>query len=176
MLYRHATLKEARKIMEILIDFTSASRTEINKENSDIYFFNTPTPSQSFLEKSMGFRIGNFPTKYLGIQLNDQQNRVANWKTLMGKIQWKMQNWTFKMLNIQSRIILLKSVLQSILIYQLTSQATPKTVCQKMVDMFKKFLWQGPSMATKWALLSWSWLNKSLKEGGLGLRDPYILN
>jgi len=31
-------------------------------------------------------------------------------------------------------------------------------------------------MKKKWALLSWYWLSKPLKVGGLGLRDPYILN
>jgi len=46
MLYGQTTLKEARKIMEILTEFTSISGTEINKEKSDIYFFNTPAPSK----------------------------------------------------------------------------------------------------------------------------------
>jgi len=66
IMYGQASLKEARKIMEILSDFTSTSGTEINKDKSDIFFFNTTTPSQV-----MGFRIGNFAMKYLGIQLND---------------------------------------------------------------------------------------------------------
>ena len=46
----------------------------------------------------------------------------------------------------------------------------------KMVEIFKKFLWQGTNKAKKWVLLSWKWLSKTLTEGGLGLRDPYILN
>lgn len=60
-------LKEAKKIMEILTNFTSASGTKINKDKSDLYFFNTPVPSQGFLARSMGFKIGNFSTKYLSI-------------------------------------------------------------------------------------------------------------
>ena len=114
MMYGQASLKEARGLMEVLTDFTSASGMEINKEKFDIFFFNTTKPSQAFLAGIMGFRIGNFPTKYLGIQLNDQQNRVANWKPLLAKIQGKMQNWTFRSLNMLSRVILLRSMLQSI--------------------------------------------------------------
>lgn len=87
-----------------------------------------------------------------------------------------MKNWTLRTLNIPRGIILLKSLLQSIPIYRLTSQATPKIVCLKMVDMFKKFLWQGPNTKKKWALLSWSWLGRFIKGGGLGLHVPYILN
>jgi len=41
---------------------------------------------------------------------------------------------------------------------------------------FKNFIWQGTSKKKKWALLSWTWLSKSVTKGGLGLRDPYILN
>jgi len=149
MLYGQETLKEAKKIMEILTEFIGASGTEISKEKYEISFFNTQASSQAFLVRTMGFRVGKFPTKYLGILLNDKKNRVANWVTLMGKIQRRMQNWTFKVLNIPSCIILLKSVLQSISIYQLPSQDTPKTNCQKMVDMFKKFLWQGSSKIKK---------------------------
>lgn len=58
----------------------------------------------------------------------------------------------------------------------MTSQAIPKTICQKMVEIFKILLWQGTKKAKKWVLLSWKWLSKTLTEGGLGLRDPYILN
>lgn len=71
--------------------------------------------------------------------------------------------------------MLLKSVLQAIPIYRMDNQDIPKTICQKMVEIFKKFLWQGTSKTRKWALLSWKWLSNSVTEWGLGLRDPYIL-
>ena len=92
--------------------------------------------SQSFLARTMGFRARKFPTKYLGIQLCEKQNKIANWEGLMGKIQKRMDNWTFRALNTLSCIILLKSVFQSIPIDQMTSQAIPKTICQKMVEIF----------------------------------------
>lgn len=118
--------------------------------------------SQSFLARTMGFRIGKFPTKYLGVQLSDKQNRIANWGGLIGRSQKRMDNWIFRTLNIPSRLILLKSVLQSMPIYQMASKAIPKTICQKMVDIFKKFLWQGINKTKKWAVFSWKWLSKSL--------------
>ncbi len=41
MMFRQATLKEARALMEILKDFTSTSRIKINKDKSGIFFFKT---------------------------------------------------------------------------------------------------------------------------------------
>lgn len=176
MMYSQANLKEAKKLVEILAEFTNPSGTEVNKDKTEIIFFNTPMVAQAFLARTMGFRIGKLPTKYLGVQMSDKQNKIVNWKGLIGKIQKRMDNWTFRTLNIPSRLIPLKSVLQAMPIYQMASQAIPKTICQKMVEIFKKFLWQGTSKTKKWALFSWTWLSKSVIEGGLGLRDPYILN
>jgi len=64
-MFGQATLKKARALMEILNDFTSTSRTEINKDKSDTFFFNTTIPSQAFLSIIMGFRIGNIPFEIL---------------------------------------------------------------------------------------------------------------
>jgi len=79
-------------------------------------------------------------------------------------------------LNIASRIVLLKSVLQSIPIYPLSIKATSKGVCTKLKEIFGKFLWEGPKQQRKWALVSWKNLVKRKEEGGLGIRDPEMLN
>lgn len=67
--------------MEILTKFTGVSRKEISKEKSEIHFFNTQASYQAFLARTMEFRVGKFPTKYLGILLNDKKNKFANWGT-----------------------------------------------------------------------------------------------
>ena len=41
MMFGQETLKETRALIEILDDFMSASGMEINKDKSDILFFNT---------------------------------------------------------------------------------------------------------------------------------------
>jgi len=54
--------------------------------------------------------------------------------------------------------------------------AAPKGVCTKMIEIYRKFLWGGPKQQKKWALCSWNNLTKPKEKGGLGLRDPSILN
>lgn len=77
-----------------------------------------------------------------------------------------MENWTHRSLNAPSQIILLKAVLQAIPNYQLSCQAIPKTANQKLVTLFKNFLWQGTSKTKKLALISWEWLSRLSKDGG----------
>ena len=79
-------------------------------------------------------------------------------------------------MNISSRIVLLKLVLQSIPIYPLSIRVAPKGVCTKLKEIFGKFVWGGPKQQRKWALVSWKNLVKRKEEGGLGIRDPEMLN
>ena len=58
MMYSQANLKESKKLGEILSEFTKASRTEVNKEKTEIFFFNMPRVSQAFLARTLGFKIG----------------------------------------------------------------------------------------------------------------------
>jgi len=58
MMYSQANLKEAKKLGEILTEFTKASGTKVNKEKTEIFFFNTPRVGQTFLARIMGFKIG----------------------------------------------------------------------------------------------------------------------
>ena len=72
MMYSRTNLKEAKKLVEILAEFTNTSGTEVNKDNTEIFFFNTPMVAQGFLARTMGLITGNFRTKYLGVQLSDK--------------------------------------------------------------------------------------------------------
>ena len=67
-------------------------------------------------------------------------------------------------------------MLQALPIYQPSGRACPKGICTQLIDIFKKFLWQGAQANRKWALLSWDKLQRSKAAGGLGLRDPFIVN
>jgi len=66
---------------------------------------------------------------------------MKNWQNIIEKIKKKLESWSFGSLNIASRIVLLKSVLQSIPIYALSIMAAPKEVCTKMKEIFGKFIW-----------------------------------
>ena len=115
----------------------------INKGKSNVFFFNTASQSKRFLTRTLGFTLGVFPSKYLGMPFSENVVRSSSWKALLNRIQKLMLNWSFRALNLPSRVILLRAVLQALPIYQLSGMACPKKTCDDLLSMFKKFLWQG---------------------------------
>lgn len=88
----------------------------------------------------------------------------------------RIENWSFRTLNLAARVVLLKSTIQAISIYPLLVMAEPKGICNKLIEIYRKFLWGGPKKQKKWALCPWDSLTKPKEKGGLGLRDPSVLN
>lgn len=111
MLFYHVSLREARKIKEILQDFMMALGTLINNEKSNILFFNTTRSIQYFLAHMLGFGIGTLRMKYLGVPLAYNYLNTSYWQDLLVKIQSKHGGWAFCALNVVGRTVLLKVVL-----------------------------------------------------------------
>jgi hypothetical protein len=65
-----------------------------------------------------------------------------------------MDNWAFRSLNLAGRVILVKSVLQTIPFYRLSTLMTPKFVLRRIRNNQRSFLWGSSKDEKKWALVS----------------------
>eukprot|EP00253_Pinus_taeda_P014726 PITA_14726 len=118
-----------------------------------------------------------------GLEINKDKSRVfifnsveQNWQGILDKLSNKVANWAFRSLNISSRIVLAKSVLQAIPVYPLSIMTAPIGICAKIREIIRNFIWRGVDQKKKWALVSWGQLTERKEKGGLGLRDPETLN
>eukprot|EP00253_Pinus_taeda_P025949 PITA_25949 len=176
MLFCKATVKEVKGIKRIMDIFMEDLCMEVNKEKYCTFVFNTLESVKSHLTRTLGFRQGELPTKYLGDQIDFHRTRMVNWLQVIEKNKNKMAGWAFKTMNIAGCIVLVKSVLQAIPIYPLSIIEAPKGACSKIKELYNKFIWGVPNQQRKWALVSRKHLSKRKEEGGLGLRDPEMLN
>lgn len=176
MIYCKVSLKEVKQVRRILEVFMQAFGMEINKEKSRTFFFNTLESIKNHLTRTLGYRKGELPTKYVGTMLDSLSLKIVNWRSTIEKIKNRLENWSFRALNFVARVVLLRSTLQAIPIYPLLVMAAPKGVCTKMIEIYRKFLWGGPKQQKKWDLCSWNSLTKPKENGGLGLRDLSTLN
>lgn len=100
MLFCEPTIKEAKGIKRILDLFMEASGMEVNKDKSCTFVFNTLESVKSHLTRTLGFRQGELPTKYLGNQIDIHPTRMVNWQQVIEKLKNKMASWSFRTLNI----------------------------------------------------------------------------
>jgi hypothetical protein len=122
------TIREANSLLEILQTFSDASGLDYNKDKSKIFFFNTPPQIQQHIFEIIGFRRSSLPSKYLGLPLIDNALWNSSWEHLLSSFSKRLSSWTFRALNLPSRLILLKSVLQALSIYAFSMLAAPKFV------------------------------------------------
>jgi hypothetical protein len=100
----------------------------------------------------------------------------TSWEHLLSSFSKRISLWTYRALNFPSRLILLNAVLQALPIYTFSALAAPNFVLTTIRNLQRNFLWQGLNTGKNIALISWEKLCKPKTQGGLGIRDPSIMN
>ena len=119
---------KARAIKNMMEAFKRASGLEVNKDKSQIYYFNTPPITRWNINRILEFSKGSLPTKYLGAPLLEGKATQRKWKELVDKMSSKLNNWMHRALNFSSRLTLVKAVLQAMSYYVLSVLSAPKVV------------------------------------------------
>jgi hypothetical protein len=169
-------VKEAKSYKRILEYFGEASGAEINHSKSMIFFFNTNPAIQRNLTNILGFEWKTLPTKYLGVPLTDKVYKLSTWEGVINMLTERVKNRTYRSLNLASRLILTKTVLQTIPTYMMSFFPTPQGILHKIKSIKRDFLWRGAETKKKWALVAWEKVCMPKRKGGLGLQDPQTTN
>eukprot|EP00253_Pinus_taeda_P011523 PITA_11523 len=172
MLFWHPSVQEARLFKDILSTFSDASGALINRVKSQIFFFNTPVSTQRSISHILGFTIASLPSKYLGAPMIASALKHSSWRDLLEKLEAKLFLWTHRSLNMASRVVLIKSILQSMPLYLFSLLAAPKWVLKAIKNLQRNFLWGSSGHNQKWALVKWEKVCLPKKAGGIGIRDP----
>eukprot|EP00253_Pinus_taeda_P026720 PITA_26720 len=172
MLYGYPSVQEASHLKSLLNDFSAASGTQVNCSKSQIFFFHTPPVVKSAVSRILGFRTASLPSTYLGAPLTASALKQPAWRILLEKLESKLSLWTLRSLNLASRVVLIKSVLQAMPLYLFSILAAPKWVLKRLRNLQRDFLWGSSETNRKWALVKWDTVCRPKIKGGIGLRDP----
>eukprot|EP00253_Pinus_taeda_P033170 PITA_33170 len=176
MLYGHPSVQESLLFRDILSSFSDASDALINRVKSQIFFFNTPVSTQRSIARILGFTIASLPSKYLGAPMIASALKHSSWRDLLEKLEAKLFLWTHGSLNMASRVVLIKAILQSMPLYLFSLLAVPKWVVKAIRNLQRNFLWGSSGHNKKWALVKWEKVCLPKKSGGIGIRDPQHSN
>jgi len=171
-----STVREALRILCILQTFYEASGMDINREKSQIFFFNTSIPVQLHITNILGFTHSSLPSKYPGIPVINKALQNSSWEGLLSSLVKRLFSWNFCSLNLPSCLILLKSILQALPIYSFSALVAPRFILIAIKNLQRNFLWKGAKNDQKIALISWEKICKPKLKEVLGSWDPTILN
>nr|GEY34484.1 RNA-directed DNA polymerase, eukaryota [Tanacetum cinerariifolium] len=126
-------------IMHTLRCFSLLSGLSINLKK--IQLLGVGIPDSHILEAAtlIGCSIFHTPFKYLGIMVGENMSSIWAWDETVNKLKLRLSSWKLKTLSIGGRLTLLKSVLRSTPIYNMSLFKVPKAVLKSMESIRRNF-------------------------------------
>ncbi|GJY64730.1 RNA-directed DNA polymerase, eukaryota [Tanacetum coccineum] len=163
-------------IMNILRCFSLLSGLSINVKKSQLLGIGISYSIVFEAAKSLGCSIMKTPFKYLGIPVGGNMSLIKAWDESIVKLKRRLSKWKLKTLSIGGRLTLLKSVLGSTPIYNMSLFKVPKSVLHSMESLRRNFFNGIQEGDKKIAWVKWPMVLASKKHGGLGVSSFYALN
>ncbi|KAL0906850.1 hypothetical protein M5K25_025378 [Dendrobium thyrsiflorum] len=155
-----------------LSTFENYSGLSISKDKSGFFVGKSVSHVRiSRIQNKSGFKQISLPMMYLGTPLYKGKHKNLLFNDIFTNIQKKLFHWSSNLLSYGGRLVLIKSVLNSIPIFICHTIFPTKSVCTRMDRLINKFFW-GSKLNS--ATIHWSAWNKicgPFEEGGLGCKS-----
>ncbi|KAF7831607.1 putative RNA-directed DNA polymerase [Senna tora] len=166
-----STIKNALEMYGTLVGH------QINYDKSFLVFKpNTPRVIKDRITHNLGVSVSTKIGKYLGTFVDNRLSDPQNYKALVERVNNILAGWKAKTLSQAGRLTLIKSVLQSLNIYQMSTLAVPKKYCQQMDVVCSNFFWGFRGHKLAMHLLNRNRIFAPRDRGGLGLRHTDQVN
>ena len=159
----YRSVQEAKSFKRILTLCAKASSLTINPNKSQVFFMNMDKITHMNIIRILGFSKGTMPSKYLGIPLRVGQLKKNSWQDLLDKRKRRISSWVLLPLNLPSKLILVKVIMQAMPIYLFSILSSPKLVFQ---GMKRNFLWGSRETKAKFSLVNWDEICRPKEQGG----------
>lgn len=157
-------------VKKVLSTFREWTGLDMNAQKSEIFFGGYTDIEASVIANISGFKIGSFPTKYLGLPLNPSRISKATLQPFIERITLKLHSWKVRTLSFAGKVVLVSSVIYGMVNFWSSVFALPKGFYEKIDSLCSAFLWKNSTTSANGARVSWVNICKPKQEGGLGLR------
>jgi endonuclease V-like protein UPF0215 family len=115
-----ASNRIAKAIDSVIKSYCRISGALINESKSEVFSWNTDQPELTGITSILGFKGHAIweSFKYLGLPIISGANKRSHWSNIISKIKSKIAAWGGYWLNKGGKLILIKSVLSALPIYQ----------------------------------------------------------
>lgn len=155
--------------------FSTASGLTINPAKSKVWFCSNSTPdNKTNFMRIMQVDEAGHEEKYLGCPVRVDGTNCFDY--LIDKFERRLNHWKANFLSHAGRLVLIKSVLDSMPIYAMGTILLPKKVVKKLTAISRNFFWGGSHDKRSMAYVAWGKITQPKGMGGLGLRSIEEMN
>ena len=113
----------------------------------------------------------------MGLPLSLGQSKPSHWLEIVSKLKAKIVFWGGYWLTTTGKLVLIKSTLSALPIYQSSLLVAPKSILDQLSKLIRDFLWQGgKGNQGRLHLVNWDTVKRPVSEGGLQVKDPRLVN
>ncbi|GJZ16269.1 RNA-directed DNA polymerase, eukaryota [Tanacetum coccineum] len=163
-------------ILNILSCFSMLSGMLINLKKSQILGVGISEPVVAMAAKDLGCSVMKISFLYLGVMVGGNMSLAEAWDSTIEKLSMRLSKWKLKTLSIRGRLTLLKSVLGSSPIYNMSLFKVPKSILNKMENLRRNFFNGAQEGDRKIAWVKWHTILAAKQFGGLGVSSFFALN
>uniref|UniRef100_A0A803PIZ4 Reverse transcriptase n=1 Tax=Cannabis sativa TaxID=3483 RepID=A0A803PIZ4_CANSA len=169
---------EVFKVKECLDLYCSWSGQQLNSNKSALVFTNsTKEDARTEITNLLGFRLLSRDDKFLGCPLLFSKSKSRDFNYVLENIKARLSGWRSRLLSQAGRTTLIKSVISSIPVYTMSTFLLPKSICEAMDSVVRKFWWVGSSDKTHFLTrTNWDSLCNPRSYGGLGFKKFRTFN
>jgi hypothetical protein len=103
----------------------------------------------------LDFKIGFRPSDYLGVPIFKGKPKACHLQPVADKIKLKLSQWKAQLLSMAGRVQLVRSVIQSMLVYNISLYSWPISLLKDLERCTRNFIWSGDSDKRKMVTVSW---------------------
>ncbi|XP_009119509.1 uncharacterized protein LOC103844475 [Brassica rapa] len=154
-------------VKAVMTGFKEWSGLDMNAAKSEIFFGGFSDIETAVISDITGFKVGTFPTRYLGLPLNPKKISFTTLQLFLECISCKLNSWTVKSLSFVEKITLVSSVIYGIVNFWSSVFSLPKKFYNRVDSICASFLWKNKTTAGSGArvmglsgvdhLLLWDW-------------------
>ncbi|GJU10520.1 RNA-directed DNA polymerase, eukaryota [Tanacetum coccineum] len=155
-------------IVNVLKCFFLALGLKINLHKSKLMGIGIPQEEVRSAAASIGCFTFVAPFNFLGVKVGGMMSRRSSWEEVIGKLSSRLSKWKLKTLCIGGRLTLIKSVLSSLPLYQMSIFKCPMGVLNTLESIRRNFFNGVYNSDRRLVLIGWNKILASKKNRGLG--------
>jgi len=155
MIFCKGKMSGLNNLKDLFHRYALNSGQVINYSKSTIYSNSISTDRMNRIVQLLNFNIGTFPFNYLGVPIFKGKPKASHLQPVADKICMKLSTWKASLLSMAGRVQSVRSVIQSMMIYNISLYSWPTSLIKQIEQKIRNFIWSGDQDKRKLVIVAW---------------------